>query len=187
MMDMTALLQRTFDQANTLVATVRPEELTKPTPCPEWDVKALLNHMVGVNKAFTAGLHGEKLGGRPAPDLVGNDPATAYAESTKAALEAWRSPGALEKTLSMPFGEVPGQMAIGFNFADQLTHTWDLAKALGRGRDLDPELVQVCYAAVTARMGPEMRGPGRPFGPEVPCDENAPLADRLAAFLGRQP
>src|SRR5262249_33703352 len=75
---------------------------------------------------------------------------------------------------------------IGFNFADQLTHTWDLATALGRDRTLDPELVEVAYSAVKDRIGPEMRGPGRPFGAEEPCAESAPPSDRPAAFLGRK-
>ena len=183
-MDSIAMCQRTLEDAERLVASLRPDELSKPTPCSEWNVRQLLDHMIGVNWAFAGALGAQPPAGAGASPS-GDDPAAAYSASARAALAAWRSPGALERTLNLPFGQLPGARAIGFNIGDQLTHTWDLAKATGRDRTLDPEACAVVLEQVQQAIGRDARGPGRPFGPEMPCPEDAPLSDRLAAFLGR--
>jgi uncharacterized protein (TIGR03086 family) len=182
--DPIAMCQRTLDDAERMIASLRPDELSKPTPCSEWNVRQLVDHMIGVNRMFAGAV-----GGQPPADAgaspSGDDLAAAYSASARAALAAWRSPGALERTLTLPFGQMPGAQAIGFNLGDQLVHTWDLAKATGRDRTLDPEACAAVLERTRQVLSPEARGPGRPFGPEMPCSEDAPISDRLAAFLGR--
>jgi uncharacterized protein (TIGR03086 family) len=68
---------------------------------------------------------------------------------------------------------------------DVLTHAWDIAKATGQSTDLDPELAAEALEASRMRIQPAFRGPGRPFAAEQPAPEGAPVADQLAAFLGR--
>jgi uncharacterized protein (TIGR03086 family) len=190
MQDPIAMLQRTVDAANALVGSVQPGELTQPTPCEAWDVRALLNHMV-VGNQMIAGV----LGGtppaidptRPPPDVVGSDPAGAYSAAAAAALAGWRAPGVLQRTLTMPWGPTPAGIVIGFHLLDQAAHSWDLAKALGRGGPLDADLAEAALAFARQSVRPEMRGPKSPIGTEVPCPADAPAQDRLAAFLGRQP
>ncbi len=184
-MDLIAACQRTLEGAERMVASLRPDELAKPTPCAEWNVRQLIDHMIGVNWALAGAASGQPPSPGSSPPTAGDDPAAAYAASARAALAAWRSPGALERTLTLPFGQMPGAQAIGFNIGDQLVHTWDLAKATGRDRTLDPEVAAAVLERARQTLSPEMRGPGRPFGPEMPCPEDAPLSDRLAAFLGR--
>jgi uncharacterized protein (TIGR03086 family) len=187
-MDPLEMCQRTLGGAERMVASLGPEELSKPTPCSEWNVRQLLDHMIGVNWAFATGASGQPQAGAPTAGAApsGDDPAAAYAASARAAIAARQSPGALERTLNLPFGQIPGAEAIGFNVADQLVHTWDLAKATGRDRTLDPDVAAAVLERSRQVLGPDRRGPGRPFGPEQPCSADAPIHDRLAAFLGRQ-
>jgi uncharacterized protein (TIGR03086 family) len=187
-MDPIAMCERTLGNAERMVASLRPDELSKPTPCTEWNVRQLVEHMTGVNWAFAGAAGGQRpegAGHGTGSASSGEDVAGAYAASARAALAAWRAPGTLERTLTLPFGQMPGAQAIGFNIGDQLVHTWDLAKATGRDRALDPEVCGAVLERVRQFVGPEARGPGRPFGPEMPCAETAAIHDRLAAFLGR--
>ena len=86
----------------------------------------------------------------------------------------------------LPFAEIPGQLFIGMRTSDVLTHAWDLAAATGQSTDLDPELAAEQLAAVRAFVGPQFRGPDKPFGDEQPCASERAPADQLAAFLGRK-
>jgi len=189
-MDPIAMCERTLQGAERMVASLRPDELSKPTPCSEWNVRQVVEHMTGVNWAFAGAAGGQRPEGGGAGHgggaaASGDDVAGAYAASARAALAAWSAPGTLERTLTLPFGQMPGAQAIGFNIGDQLMHTWDLSKATGRDRTLDPEVSEAVLERVRQFLTPEARGPGRPFGPEMPCPESAPIHDRLAAFLGR--
>ena len=100
-------LQQATDGAATMIAALRPDELARPTPNDGWDVRAMLNHMIYVNKNFAFTVSGE--GSRPTPDAdhVGGDPASSYRATAASALAAWRRPGALEGTVTMASGESP--------------------------------------------------------------------------------
>jgi uncharacterized protein (TIGR03086 family) len=186
-MDVVGMCQQTTDKAAEIMGTLQPADLERSTPCEGWNVRALINHMIGVNMGFTAGVTGE--GSRPGPevDLVGNDPAGAYGRAASAMMAAWRQPGAMEKTVKLAAGEMPGGAAAGIYFVDQIQHLWDLSKATGRPYPLDPGLAATALEMSRPRIGPDRRGPGKPFGQEVACADNAPAQDRLAGFLGRQP
>ncbi len=198
MADLIAMCQRATDDALAMVRTVRPEDLTRPTPCTAWDVRALINHMIGTNQFFAHALAGDRTPPTPTgalPDLVGDDPAGAYAASARTVMDGWRAPGALERVLSLPFGDSPASVAITLDTADQLVHTWDLGQGLGREVALDPEIAAMvlefskgsaAHSSAATMLKPEMRGPNT-FAPEVPCAPDAPVQDRLLAWLGRHP
>lgn len=185
--DVVGMCQQTTDKAAELMGTLQPADLERPTPCEGWNVRALINHMIGVNMGFTAGVTGE--GSRPGPevDLVGGDAAGSYGRAASAMMAAWHRPGAMEKTVKLAAGEMPGAAAAGVFFVDQIQHVWDLAKATGRPYPLDPGLAATALEMSRPRIGPDRRGPGKPFAEEVPCPDSAPAPDRLAGFLGRQP
>ena len=84
----------------------------------------------------------------------------------------------------MPFGAVPGAIAVAIATVEAEQHGWDVARATNQLADFDPEVAEAAMA--NARMMPpeQARQPGV-FGPEVPCPSHAPVHDRLAAFLGR--
>jgi uncharacterized protein (TIGR03086 family) len=186
-MDAVGMCQQTTDKAAELMGTLQPADLERSTPCEAWNVRALINHMIGVNMRFTAGVTGE--GSLPGPevDLVGDDAGGSYRRAANAMMAAWRQPGTLEKTLKLPAGEMPGAAAAGVFAVDQIQHVWDLAKATGRPYPLDPSLAATALELSRPRIGPDRRGPGKPFAEEVACPDSAPAQDRLAAFLGRQP
>ena len=177
------LCERTLEGAERVVASLRPDELTLPTPCSDWNVRQLLAHMTEVNRRFAAGASGQ-----PQMDAsaAGDDPVAAYIASARAANAAWHSPGALERTLTLRLGPMTGAQAINLNIADQLMHTWDVAVATGRDRTLDPEVCTVVLEQSRQMLTPEFRAHVGAFGPEQPCPADAPIHDRLAAFLGRQ-
>ena len=87
----------------------------------------------------------------------------------------------------MPIGEIPGAVGINIILADQLLHTWDLAKALGRPYTMDADLAEATLQTMQQMMRPEFRGPGQGFAEAVPRPEDAPVEERLVAFAGRKP
>jgi uncharacterized protein (TIGR03086 family) len=194
-MDSVEACQRAVDQAQAMIASVRPEQLSAATPCPDWQVRELIDHMIGVCSTFGAAL-AAAAGADPASasgsapgerDRAGDDPAAAYAAAAAAMMEQWRAPGALERTVRLPLGEAPAARVAGILVGDQILHTWDLAKALGRPYRLDEDLSAATLEMMQTILKPEFRGPGKAFGAEIPCPADAPVQARLLAFSGRQP
>lgn len=161
-----------------VIANVKSDQLDDPTPCAEWQVRDLLEHVIG-------GQH--RVSGTEAAGLSETDDlAATWAAAAAGARAAFEAPDGLTRNYEIPrLGEVPGSMYIGLRTTDNLTHAWDLAKATGQTTDLDPELSEAMLAVSRQRIQPAFRGEGGPFGAEQPCDESRPATDRLAAFLGR--
>jgi uncharacterized protein (TIGR03086 family) len=162
--------------------------MTLPTTCPEWDVRAMLNHFIATCYTFADRVDGNEpdVGGE-SPDFAGDDPAGAWKVASEKVVAAWLQPGALDRTLMLPIGEVPAQIGLGIHFNEVLAHTWDLAQATGQHPDYDPELYAAALAFAEMGLSDDLRGPGGPFGARVDVSANAPAHERLAAFLGRQP
>src|SRR4051812_30558920 len=102
-------LQQTIDAAKQMVGNISAADLTKPTPCTEWNVQALVEHMIDTNRRFSAAATGQEApqaSVSSAPDLI-----KAYAASGDTAMAAWQTPGVLDRTLKLPFGEAPGSVA----------------------------------------------------------------------------
>jgi uncharacterized protein (TIGR03086 family) len=123
---------------------VRPEQWTWPTPCTDWNVRQLVNHMTRGNLNYVGLLHGgtsaEFLRLRDA-DALGADPAGAYRRSVEECAGAFASPGALERILDYPLGKVTGRQALAVRTTDATIHTWDLARAVGADDRLNFGLV----------------------------------------------
>lgn len=184
----TEIYERAAQTAKQVLAGVRPEQLGDPTPCASWDVAALVNHLVGGGYFFAAATEaGEYTGGDEGPDFSAGDFVAAYEEASKQAAAAFAAPGAGEKLLKLPFGEMPGAAFMQLATTDTLVHAWDLAKATGQDTDLDPELAERQLEFAKAAVAPHFRGDEpMPFGPEQEAPEGACAAERLAAFLGRK-
>jgi uncharacterized protein (TIGR03086 family) len=186
-MDPVEHLQRVVDEAHRMIGSIRPHERARSTPCQGWDVTALINHMIGVCARYTAALQEATPGGGSGVPEVEVDLPTAYATISAAVLREWRAPGALDKTITLAIGPIPASVAIWLFLTDQALHTWDLAKATGRPYAIPDDLAAGILAFMHERLTPQLRGPGKPFGPEVPCPEDAPIQDRVVAYSGRQP
>ncbi|WP_433207994.1 TIGR03086 family metal-binding protein [Dactylosporangium sp. CS-047395] len=127
-----------------VLGTVRPEQWAAPTPCAEWDVRALVNHMARGNLSYVALLGGGTAAGfvrlRDA-DALGDDPLAAFDASVRECAQAFRAPGALCRVLDYPLGPAPARQLIAVRTIDSIVHTWDLARATGAPEVLDRDLV----------------------------------------------
>ncbi len=168
-----------------VLAAVTPEQLGNDTPCASWKVTDLINHVIGAQHFFLAGLQGTPPTGAGA-DYASGDYLAAYDEITTQSLEAFSADGVMQQMVAMPFGQMPGAAVVGLAATDTFQHGWDLAKATGQSTDLDPELAAALLERSKAAISDGFRGPeGAPFGPEQSAGEGATAADQLAAFLGR--
>ncbi len=158
---------------------VKPEQMNDATPCTEWNVKALMDHIVG----GTGFVHSVLAGTEPSAPASG-DPVAAYDAGVASVVGAASKPGLLEANLTTPFGEMPGGQFLMSGFMDTLVHGWDLAKATGQETALDPKLVEVCYAAFLGHTD-GLRAGGA-ITSEVPVSESASTQDKLLGILGRK-
>lgn len=180
-MDPLATHQRAQDAFARVLSGVTDAQLDAPTPCTEWNVRDLVGHVIAGNQRIATGAASHSPDGEDAAELV-----ALHAVSSREAQASFAAPDGLTRTFELPFGNVPGSMLAGMRATDVLTHAWDLARATGQPTaDIDDELAGELLAASRERVGPERRGPGKPFAEEQPCDPDAPQSDRLAAFLGR--
>jgi len=167
-----------------LVAGVETEQWSAPTPCAGWDVADLVRHVVNGNHLFARALSGQPAD-PPAGSMTPTDALlAAYREGADELLVAFSQPGALDKTVTVPFGTVPGQVALHLRITELLVHGWDLAKATGApGRF--PEDVAEAELAFSAPLLGRIPPDRNPFAPPQAVPDDAPAIDRLAGLLGR--
>ena len=184
------------EQAARVIQGIRADQLNASTPCPGWDTRALLNHLVGSSLMMaTCGRGGRIEGATSGPeavaamgDLVGDNPATVYASATSEAQSVFSDTEALKRVWTLPFGDVPGAVALQIHLMETVGHTWDLATATDQLDALDPDLAVAALQAAQNIVSPAFRNEkGDPFAAEVEAPSGAPAYDRLAAFLGRKP
>lgn len=179
-------LAAVLDSTSALVAGV--SRWDAPTPCPEWTVRELVNHLVLGHRLFTAVLRGETGGSLDprASDVLGDDPVAAYRDAVAGLLAAFRQPGVLERVFEVPVGTVPGIVALHLRIVEELVHGWDLARATGQEPKFEDAVVEreISFSAAKLAGLPAERSP---FAPPVPVAEDAPPLDRLVALLGRSP
>jgi uncharacterized protein (TIGR03086 family) len=178
-MDANELHARAQQVYAAVLAHVTDDDLGKPTPCTEWDVASLIDHINAGNARVVAA------GGGEPPELPG-DRITAHATSWAGAQAVFDAPDGLTQPFQLPFGEVPGSVFATIRAGDLYSHAWDLATAIGADTDLDHEVGEAVLARTAPFLSPALRGEGRPFGTEQPCAADRPVADRVAAFVGRQ-
>lgn len=177
-------LHRALDSVGALVEGVREKQWSAPTPCTDWNVRSLVNHLVGVNAVFTALLN-EQAPPERGTDLLGEDPAAAYHRSAQELLAAFRQPGTLERTFAGPLGTATGTERLRIRIADLLAHSWDLGRATGQAVNVPGDWAEQALTFLQEQLETTPRT-GR-FEPAQPVADDAPALDRLVAFLGRSP
>src|SRR5436309_1900526 len=176
MMDVVDALDQTFTHTRQVIAGVAPAQYGDKTPCSEWTVKDLLEHMIGV----VAGLGAAAAGQPPAPFELGADPAQQFADASSSAVSAWRQPGVLDRVVDGGAGSMPGQVYAAINLLDTATHTWDLATATGQPVELPEPVAAAALEASRMIVNDELR-PGR-FDAEQPAPSGASTTQQLVAF-----
>jgi uncharacterized protein (TIGR03086 family) len=186
-MDLLAAHHRALQATTSIVANVGSDSFGLPTPCEQFDVRSLLNHMIAGNHRFLAVARGEPAQSVPVMgDFVDEDALGPYRESADALAKAWSDPAALERTARLPIGDVPGAVALGIHTVETVTHGWDLAKATGQPTEVDAELCAVEWQYAQG-IDDSLRGPNGRFGPPIVLPAGASATDALVAWLGRQP
>ena len=162
-----------------VVGNISPDDLDKRTPCAGFDVRGVLEHMIGGATAFAAGFRGVEPIAPDTSDVLG-----AFGPALTELAAAITAPGALERTIQAPFGEVPGETFARFVVLDGVVHGWDLATATGQRYEPSDALVSEVEAFAKGALGP-LRD-GETFGEAVEPPPAATPIERLAAFTGRR-
>lgn len=163
---------------------IEPSQLDAPTPCEKFDVHDILNHFIVLGGTFPALFRGEE---PPATEPVERDGHVPSAECHKILddlLDAVRSPGAMERTIPTPVGDMPGAAFASFVAFDVAVHGWDLERSTGQRFVLPPTVIEAVDRFARAALSPDMRD-GDTFKDETVPPEGATALDRLAAFSGR--
>ena len=187
------LLGSATNRVKEVVAGVQQSQMDGPTPCSEWDVHGLINHLIG-GLEFAAGTmagnppnirlaaaDSSHIGERNAANL-----SQAYRTEVDRVLELGDEPGALEKIAATPFGDMPMSQFLVGTWLDQLIHGLDLAKATGQDTTLAPELVDIAFSMLKSGFADMGREAGF-IGPEIALPDGASRQDQMMAYMGRQP
>ena len=166
-----------------MVAGVRPEQWSAPTPCTEWNVRMLVNHVVTGTLVFVANIHGSALPDRSV-DRLGDDPVAAFASAARTLHDTFLEPGVMEGVYPSPMGDMPGRVLVQMRITEQIVHGWDLGQATGQSLAVPVELVEETLAGLR-QVVPGGQRQGVMFADEQECPDEMPALDRLAAFLGR--
>src|ERR1700761_5393456 len=185
MNDPRSIFARAVAQTGSVIAAVRPEQAGRPTPCTEWDVRTLASHTAGALRRIALVGEGADALARPAFADLGDDWAGTYQAIAVRAEAAWADEARLDELFAVPWGKVPGRVAVAGYTREMVAHGWDLAVAPGQPSEFDPELG--AYALeVSRRSLPESGREGIPFGAVVPAPAGAGVYAQLAAWLGRR-
>ena len=178
-------LAESFEVAFRLTAKIPDDAWKRPSTCDAWNVRALVNHMVGSAHMVAHSLTGREIGPEFYGSHLGPDPVVSYRESIDEVLGLYRAkPTLLAQTLTVAWGQITGaDLAIMFA-ADHLVHAWDVARSIGEPTDFDHALVARIRAFGDA-YATDHRGPEMFDAPTEPPTDANPM-DRLAAFVGRR-
>ncbi|SCF36836.1 TIGR03086 family protein [Micromonospora purpureochromogenes] len=187
-MDLLETYRRSLAEFVDRVEQVAPGQWSDPTPCPDWDVRALVNHVVTEDRwtgPLLAGRTVEEIGDRFEGDQLGDDPVGAVRQVASQAEVAASHPGALDTTVHLTAGETPAGEYLNQLVAEHLVHGWDLAVAIGADPRLDGDLVAACTRWFEARVA-DYRS-GDLVRPGLDVRAGADAQDRLIAAFGRDP
>jgi uncharacterized protein (TIGR03086 family) len=200
LVDPRPILDRAIATGGDVIAAVRPDQLTDPTPCPDMDVRTMLGHLVGVLDRVAALGEGSDpfaVTETPVPDDRWPD---AWEEARRRAAAAWRDDATLARPMALPWIHGTGAEVLASYLSELTVHTWDLATATGQQPDWDAAVVtaaldarqilpaenrRALYEEISAAMG--IDEVAVPFAEAVTIPDDAPAIDRLVAWNGRDP
>lgn len=170
------LLASALEATGSVIASVRPEQAHLPTPCSDFDVTQLVDHVVGWARSFAERFASGSEAGDPSGYRAGPDPAAEFGEASRSMVASYRAATAATQ-----------QLPVGFLLMEFLTHGWDLAIATDHQLVVDDDVAELALATGRQMLKPEYRGQDKTFGHEVHVSGSAGAVDRLVAFMGRDP
>jgi uncharacterized protein (TIGR03086 family) len=188
MSDTTTLFDQACARFSALVHAVEPSDWGNATPCADWDVRALVNHVVAELLWAPPLVEGQAIadvGDRFDGDVLGDDPVARTDEAIGDASRAFAADGALDRTVHLSFGDFSGDNYCWQLISDVTVHSWDLARGIGADDKLDSDLAEKVHdflAPMLAQMA------GSPyFAAPTKVGADASPQDVLLAATGRQP
>ncbi len=169
------------------VEAIGPGDWDRPTPCTDWSVRDLVNHVVGEDRWTVPLIQGRTMadvGDSLDGDLLGDDPQSAAAQAAEEAVREVTATLTDDLRVQLSYGEEAGDEYVRQLVADHAIHAWDLAAAVGADRDLDPALV--AEVAVWFADREDLYRQAGMIAPTVATADTGPQAQLLAAF-GRDP
>ncbi len=178
------LLEQILAKTARVVDGVRADQLGDPTPCSDFDVEQLRNHIVGWAQVFAAGSAQHPFDGDPAIYTVGDDAGSVFRSASAEMVRGWREHG-FDREVRLMGAPSPAPMVFTMTLMEYLTHGWDLATATGQPIPYSDEEAFDVLRRAEGTLKDEYRGAA--FGPRVEVASDAPAVDRLVAFMGRRP
>lgn len=165
---------------------VAADDWARPTPCEGWDVRALVNHVVGGNVRYTMLLGGataDELAPTRTADHLGDDPVAAFRTTAAAVATAFGEPGAFTRVVHHPAGDRPGEALLGMRILEYAAHGWDLARAIGADETIRIDVVE--YLLEWAPLIKQGRRDGFFAAPASELAPDASPQERLLHLVGR--
>lgn len=184
MTDALNLIRGAIDRFGARVREVPDDAWNNPTPCTEWTVRDLVNHLVGEHlwtPHILAGEPLEQVGTRYDGDLLGDDPVKAWEQAAQRSRSAWLDTD-LSGTYRFSFGEAPLTTYADQMLVDLTIHEWDLARGISRAVSFDPQAVELCLAYARANVA-RWDGLGI-IDPPIPTNSTDPVV-QLLSLTGR--
>jgi uncharacterized protein (TIGR03086 family) len=170
------------------VHTVRADQWDAPTPCTDWTVRDLVNHLTAeqlwVPPLLRDGATVDSVGDSFDGDMLGPDPVASWDTAAAASRAVFREPGALDRAVHLSFGETPATFYCGQMTTDLVVHAWDLSRAIGADETLPDALVDFSLGEISP-YAEELAKSGL-FDPPVEPPPGADAQTRLLSMVGRR-
>lgn len=189
MIELLDALKLADDGFDLRVRQIRAGDWNLPTPCAEWDVYRLVNHVVvgggRYGRLVRGGTRDAFIAERQIDALV-DGAVAAWESNARTCREAFAEPGALERTVAFSTGDIPGARLLSIRIVEVAIHTWDLARALRLDESMDARLLAFALTAFPENNLPRGAG-GVPFFDEPTRGHVSGDLDRLLRLAGREP
>lgn len=178
------LLESIVVECGALMRAAERTDLSAPTPCSEYDLRALLEHVAVWVQVFDAAVNDRSVGFDPNEERIGSGWSDTYDRAARAIVEGLRDRG-IDRTMTLTSTPLPGEFVLKMMISEYVGHGWDLASAIGVRQPFTDAQIEGALAAIRSILEPQHRGVM--FGDEVAVPDGAPLIDRFVGFIGRDP
>lgn len=158
---------------------ISDDDLRRPTPCRDFDVAALGDHLIDTHNFLLSAAGGSAVD-------AGGSLAERHRAVAGASIDRWVARGT-DGSVDLGGNELPARFGLSLHTLETYVHGWDLARGLGRTFEPPAELTDVAYSIAQEIVSDDARGADGPYGPAVDIGDGADLVDRIVAHTGRDP